>query len=113
MKSSPHRTASFSDLETDHAARYGSSAPYTYNPSAAGTSQSNGWHRAETTSSAYNRTPTLADWKASPMWKPVQAITDMEMLPDITATENSHVKKDKKLVFSLPSDACQKLQATK
>ena len=83
---------------------------YAYN---AGPSSSN-WQRTDSASSVYARAaPTLADWKASPMWKPIKAITNMESLPDISATENSHVRRDKKVTFSMPADVCEMLQRTK
>lgn len=84
-------------------------------PSApAGPSTANGWSTTASSSAAYARPgPILADWKASPMWKPITAITNMEMLPEITAAENSHVRKERKITFTLSPDACEKMQQSK
>jgi len=47
---------------------------------AAGPSR-NGW-ASQTTTTAYGaRVPALQDWKPNPMWKPIKALTNMEMLP--------------------------------
>nr|XP_018267423.1 uncharacterized protein I303_01410 [Kwoniella dejecticola CBS 10117]OBR89581.1 hypothetical protein I303_01410 [Kwoniella dejecticola CBS 10117] len=59
---------------------------------------------------SYNRPPpTLQEWKPNPMWKPVRALTSMEMLPDISHNENSHVRRERKTNFTIPSDIMDKL----
>lgn len=47
------------------------------------------------------------------MWKPISAISNMEMLPEITANENSHVRKERKITFTLSPDVCEKMQQSK
>nr|XP_019007407.1 uncharacterized protein I206_07858 [Kwoniella pini CBS 10737]OCF46188.1 hypothetical protein I206_07858 [Kwoniella pini CBS 10737] len=53
--------------------------------------------------------PTLQEWKPNPMWKPVKALTSMEMLPDISHHENSHVRRERKTTFTIPSDVMEKM----
>ncbi|ODN78029.1 hypothetical protein L202_05113 [Cryptococcus amylolentus CBS 6039] len=55
------------------------------------------------------RGPILLEWKTSPMWKPVQAITNMEQLPDITAHESHSNRKERVTRFVLPNDVIAKL----
>ncbi|WWC99949.1 hypothetical protein V866_006858 [Kwoniella sp. B9012] len=57
--------------------------------------------------------PTLQDWKPNPMWKPIRALTSMEMLPDISHNENSHVRRERKTNFSIPNDVIEKLNYTR
>jgi len=47
---------------------------------AAGPSR-NGWSSQSTTTGYAARVPVLQDWKPNPMWKPIKALTNMEMLP--------------------------------
>ena len=55
----------------------------------------------------------MQDWKKNPLWKPVKAITSMEMLPDIVSSETSHTRKEKRVTFHMPVDACEKLSRSK
>ncbi|WWC86507.1 uncharacterized protein L201_001384 [Kwoniella dendrophila CBS 6074] len=65
-------------------------------------------------STSYNRPPpTLQDWKPNPMWKPIRALTSMEMLPDISHNENSHVRRERKTNFSIPNEVIEKLNYTR
>ncbi|WVW82607.1 hypothetical protein I302_104618 [Kwoniella bestiolae CBS 10118] len=57
--------------------------------------------------------PTLQNWKPNPMWKPIRALTSMEMLPDISHNENSHVRRERKTNFSIPNDVIEKLNYTR
>ena len=47
------------------------------------------------------------------MFKAVKALTAVEMLPDIGASESSHANRRKVVTFYLPQDVVTKLQATK
>jgi hypothetical protein len=49
-------------------------------PAAPGPSR-NGWQSQNTTTAYGARAPTLMDWKPNPMWKPIRALSNMEMLP--------------------------------
>ena len=60
----------------------------------------------------YNRpAPLLANWRATPCWKPVRALSNMELLPDIIAGENQHSKRERKLVLALGADDVAKLRS--
>ncbi|EIW72373.1 hypothetical protein TREMEDRAFT_55906, partial [Tremella mesenterica DSM 1558] len=74
-------------------------------------SSSSSWPRPESSANnLYNRgQAVLQDWKASPMWKPIKALTNMEPLPDIAATENSHIRREKRAHFTLTPEIIQKL----
>lgn len=56
---------------------------------------------------------TLADWKPSPMWKPIRALTSMEQLPDIMPNESSHTRKEKRVYFNLTGDVLNLLNQSK
>lgn len=59
--------------------RYGSTSNYGgYHAPPPPASSSSSW----SSNNVYNRgVATLLDWKASPMWKPIKALTNMEPLP--------------------------------
>ncbi|WVQ76972.1 hypothetical protein IAR50_006651 [Cryptococcus sp. DSM 104548] len=70
-------------------------------------------YREAAGSSAINHVPkgpVLQEWKTNPMWKPVQAITNMEQLPDISANESHTNRKEKVTRFVLPNDVITKLK---
>ncbi|GMK54141.1 hypothetical protein CspeluHIS016_0107270 [Cutaneotrichosporon spelunceum] len=56
---------------------------------------------------------TLVDWKRSPMWKPIKALTGMETLPDIVSNESSHTRRERRVIFSLPNDVIDGLNKSK
>jgi E3 SUMO-protein ligase PIAS1 len=71
---------------------------------------------------------TLQDWRDNPLWKPVRALSNMETLPgeyapfcvcgsadpvDISANENSHTRRERKVHFTLPTEVVEKLSASK
>ncbi|ORY23366.1 hypothetical protein BCR39DRAFT_549475 [Naematelia encephala] len=103
------------------AARYGgmgSSAGSYGSPSyaSAGPSRTSGsgWATTPAASSIYSGPGhVLQDWKPSPMWKPIKAMTSMEMLPHIETTENSHSRKDRRVTFTQTQDMIDKLTQTK
>ncbi|CAK9784636.1 hypothetical protein CC85DRAFT_325947 [Cutaneotrichosporon oleaginosum] len=73
-----------------------------------------GWRGpAVAQASSSGREPTLIDWKPSPMWKPLKALTNMEALPDIHTSESSHVRREKRVIFSLPNDVIDGLNKSK
>lgn len=55
----------------------------------------------------------LADWKTSPLWKPVKALSGMEMLPDILASEQSSTRKFRRTTFQLSPDIIELLNKSK
>jgi E3 SUMO-protein ligase PIAS1 len=120
---------SFADREGGRYANYAApAASSSYRPvpaaPAAGPSR-NGW-ASQTTTTAYGaRVPVLQDWKPNPMWKPIKALTNMEMLPgksflegrwlmiDIGPNETSHTRKDRKVHMTLSPDLIEKLNYSK
>ncbi|KAL1408855.1 E3 SUMO-protein ligase pli1 [Vanrija albida] len=107
---------------TPAAQRYGTTAPI---HNAAGVAPPGGavpgWQQASTSASGlYSRAqtssrapPTLVDWKASPMWRPIKALTYAESLPDIASSESSSTRREKRIHFSLPTDVIEKLNLSK
>ena len=47
------------------------------------------------------------------MWKVTNAITSMEMLPDISAHDNSHLRKERRISLYLPQEVVEKLQKSR
>lgn len=47
------------------------------------------------------------------MWKPRQALTNMEPLPDIGPNESSHSRRDKRVYFTLSQDIINLLNKNK
>ncbi|KAK8866164.1 hypothetical protein IAR55_001315 [Kwoniella newhampshirensis] len=65
-------------------------------------------------STSYQRpAAVMQDWKPNPLWKPIKALTNMEMLPDISANENSHVRRERRTNFQIPNDVIEKLNHTR
>ncbi|WWD17629.1 hypothetical protein CI109_102070 [Kwoniella shandongensis] len=108
------------------AAASSSSSHHVPRPAVPATTASNGYGHAYTaasgssrpasgySSSSYQRpAAVMQDWKANPSWKPIKALTNMEMLPDISASENSHVRRERRTNFSIPNDVIEKLNYTR
>ncbi|BEI93876.1 uncharacterized protein CcaverHIS019_0603350 [Cutaneotrichosporon cavernicola] len=73
-----------------------------------------GWRGpAQAHASTSAREYLLVDWKRSPMWKPLKALTGMETLPDIMSNESSHTRRERRVVFSLPNDVIEALNKSK
>lgn len=71
--------------------------PYVANPASS-------WQRAPAAGNIY--TPKLEDWRSTPCWKPIKALTQMEVLTDITIQDTAHAKREKRISFSLSPDDC-------
>ncbi|ORX37448.1 hypothetical protein BD324DRAFT_450942 [Kockovaella imperatae] len=77
-----------------------------------------GWAPASSVTNAYQQHGTgpqhaLMDWKKNPMWKPVKAVSGMELLPDIDANQKNHFRKDRRVALHLPPDVVDKLKSSK
>ncbi|KAL7419222.1 E3 SUMO-protein ligase pli1 [Cryptotrichosporon argae] len=84
----------------------------TYGGAAAGPSRA-GWTSANTQTAYHRAAPQLQDWKPSPIWRPVRALTNMEMLPDILSSDDNRTRREKKIHFSLNPEVIDTLNKTR
>lgn len=65
-----------------------------------------GW-RTSTAPNAYTRPPiTLQNWRATPCWKLVRALSPMELLTDITVQDTAQARREKRVSLALSAEDC-------